>query len=581
MAYPYLFMPTAVLDGDFKDKTWSIVDYNGTYAFNRSTSSTATKTLDSGETINFTNNKYKATNISSLASFFTTATNNLYFSGLGTTYNEKIAEMLKNSRLFWGQSTTDSNDLVELEGIIDNVTWASSDYAYIVNFDFTKVSNDIQSQIIAYGSSLRFFYCIGITGGGTSTYTITETLTNITGLSSNPTEVDPDTTFLLQYESNDGYLIDTLTCNIGTVTISSDKTYATITGTATENITVVGTAKKIYTVNLTGTFENCTCNYSDGETVDITKDLVITANSGYEFLSAYSYKRGVVTYNLSKSSDNTTLTCSFEDGYNYTFNDNYNATKQIEKIGTFCNLYNVTNDELTALSKVRFADSESTTIDYGSYITQLYILPLDIPTDVLGDKSTIILGNYDSNVESTLLNSYSCEIDLGTITVEEKYNNVYDYLNTTCTLRLPFFNPIIIDTDNVIGKTITIKLIVDFYSGNVTVNIYSTFTNSIIESQTTNIVTQIPFIQKQNNSIVNQLSNVYKNLIDTAQIEVVRNVPYYTNSIFGKNTIDYDLISNVTGYCEISDIDLTTTATNEEKEQIKTLLKQGVFINEL
>lgn len=199
----------------------------------------------------------------------------------------------------------------------------------------------------------------------------------------------------------------------------------------------------------------------------------------------------------------------------------------------------------------------------------------------MGDKSTIILGNYDSNVESTLLNNYSCEIDLGTITVEEKYNNVYDYLNTTCTLRLPFFNPIIIDTDNVIGKTITIKLVIDFYSGNVTVNIYSTFTNSIIESQTTNIVTQIPFIQKQNNSIVNQLSNVYKNLIDTAQIEVFRNVPYYTNSIFGKNTIDYDLISNVTGYCEISDIDLTTTATNEEKEQIKTLLKQGVFINEL
>ena len=48
-----------------------------------------------------------------------------------------------------------------------------------------------------------------------------------------------------------------------------------------------------------------------------------------------------------------------------------------------------------------------------------------------------------------------------------------------------------------------------------------------------------------------------------------------------KRKIYNDLISNVTGYCEISDIDLTTTATNEEKEQIKTLLKQGVFINEL
>lgn len=581
MAYPYLFMPSAVLDGDYKDKTWNIVDYNGTYAFNRSTSSTATKTLDTGETVNFYNNRYRATNISSLSSFFTTTTNNLYFSGLGLEYSEKIAEMFKSSRLFWGQSTSDSNDLVELENIID-VSWSSSDYAYIVNFDFTKVTNEIQSQIIAYGSSLRFFYCVGLTsGGGTTTYSVTETLTNITSASSNPKEIEKDTTFLLQYTPETGYLIDTLTCNIGSVTISSDKTYATITGTATENITVVGTAKKIYTVSLTGTFENCTCNYTDGETVDITKPLVITANSGYEFLSAYSYKRGVVTYNLVKSADNTTLTCSFEDGYNYTFNDSYNATKQIEKIGTFCNLYNVTNDELTALSKVRFATIENTVVDYGSFITQLYILPLEISTDILGDKSTIILGNFDSNVESTLLNTYSCEIDLGTITVPEKYNNVYDYLNTTCTLRLPFFNPIILDVDNVINKTITIKLVIDFYSGNVTVNIYSTFTGSVIESQTNNIVTQIPFIQKQNNSIVNQLSNVNKNLIDTAQIEVVRNVPYFTNDIFGKNTIDYDLISSVTGYCEVSDIDLTTTATNEEKEQIKTLLKQGVFINEL
>lgn len=576
MAYPYLFVPISVLDGDYKGTNWSFMDYDGTYAFNTVTTSTpATKTID-GNTINFNYNLTRKQNVTPTNFLNNDCT--VEMGGFGRTYKSDVLNMLQSSKLYWGQSTIDTNDLVELENII-SVEWVNADAGYNVTFNFSKLPNDIVSQITAYGTSLRFFYCLGLTNGATTKFTVTETLTNIISAESNVKEYEENESFLLQYTPETGYTIDTLTSNIGTVTISSDKTYATISGTATENITVTGTGKKIYKVSITGNIENATCNYADGETVDIDKPLKITANSGYEFLSSYNYKRGVVTYNLAKSDDNTILTCSFEDGYNYTFNDSYVATKQIEKIGTFCNLYNVTNEELTALSKKRFVTSDSETMDYGQFITQLYILPLDIPSDYLGDKSSIILGNYDSTVESTLFNTYSVEIDCGTITVPEKYNNVYDYLNTTCTLRLPFFNPIILDTDNVINKTITIKFVIDLYSGNVTVNIYSTFTDSIIESQTTNIVTQIPFIQKQNNSIVNQLSNVYKNLIDTAQIEVVRNIPYYTDSIYGKETIDFDYLNTVTGYCEVSDIDLNTTATNDEKQEIETILKQGVFIN--
>lgn len=232
------------------------------------------------------------------------------------------------------------------------------------------------------------------------------------------------------------------------------------------------------------------------------------------------------------------------------------------------------------LAVARFVDSEGATVDYGEFITQLYVLPFEISRDIIGERDNIILGNYDSNVESTMLIDSKLYINGGLITVPNKYNNVYDYLNTTCTLRLPFFNPIILDVDTVIDKTISIQYIVDLYSGNCTVNISSSFTDEIIHSETTNIVTQIPFIQKQNNSIVNQLSNANENLIDNAFIEIVRNIPYYANDIFGKATIIFDTVGSVTGYCEISDIQLITTATNEEKEEIETLLKNGVFIKE-
>lgn len=415
-------------------------------------------------------------------------------------------------------------------------------------------------------------------------YDVETNLTNVSADENNPVKVEENTDFTLIYHANNGYKINTITCNIGTVVISDDKLTATITGVATENISVVATGKKIHYVYITGELNNCTCNYENGEEITDDKIVTITANTGYTFKGDYTYKKDSDSSNrFSKNDEQTVLTIDYTGNwntFNIELNDYYSATKISELVSGFVNLYKTNNSELMSLSKARFVNNEVTTVDYGEFITQLYILPFTIPNDIIGEKSNIILGNYDSKVESTLITDSKLYINGGTITVPNKYNNVYDYLNTTATLRLPFFNPIIIDVDNVIGKEITINYIIDLYSGNCTATITSSFTGEIIHSETTNIVTQIPFIQKQNNSIVNRLSSVNKNLIDTAFIEVVRNIPYYANDIFGKATIVFDTVGSVTGYCEVSDIQLITTATNEEKEQIKSLLKDGIFIKE-
>lgn len=416
-------------------------------------------------------------------------------------------------------------------------------------------------------------------------YDVETNLTNVSGDENNPVKVEENTNFTLVFHANNGYKIDTITCNIGTVVISDDKLTATITGVATENISVVATGKKIHYVYITGELNNCTCNYENGEEITDDKIVTITANTGCTFKGVYTYKNldTAITNQFSKNEEETILTISNVatwNSYDIELNGNYNATKESELVSTFVNLYRVTNSEMKQLAVARFVDNEGTTVDYGEFITQIYVLPFEISRDIIGERDSIILGNYDSRVESTMLIDSKLYINGGLITVPNKYNNVYDYLNTTCTLRLPFFNPIILDVDNVIDKTISIQYIVDLYSGNCTVNISSSFTGEIIHSETTNIVTQIPFIQKQNNSIVNQLSNVNENLIDNAFIEIVRNIPYYANDIFGKATIVFDTVGSVTGYCEISDIQLITTATNEEKEEIETLLKNGVFIKE-
>lgn len=416
-------------------------------------------------------------------------------------------------------------------------------------------------------------------------YDVTTYLANVSADENNPVKVEENTNFTLVFHANNGYKINTITCNIGTVVISDDKLTATITGVATENISVTATGKKIHYVYITGELNNCACNYENGEEITDDKIVTITANTGYTFKGVYTYKNldTALTNQFSKNEEQTILTIdnvATWNSYDIDLNSYYGATKESELVSTFVNLYRVTNSEMKQLAVARFVDNEGTTVDYGEFITQLYVLPFEISRDIIGERDNIILGNYDSKVESTMLIDSKLYIDGGLITVPNKYNNVYDYLNTTCTLRLPFFNPIILDVDNVINKTISIQYIIDLYSGNCTVNISSSFTGEIIHSETTNIVTQIPFIQKQNNSIVNQLSNANENLIDNAFIEIVRNIPYYANDIFGKATIAFDTVGSVTGYCEISDIQLITTATNEEKEEIETLLKNGVFIKE-
>lgn len=576
-------------------------------------------------------------------------------------------------------------------------------------------------------------------------YTVTAKLDGVTADPTNPTEVEENTEFTLKYTAKSGYKIDKATCNIGTVNIAQNKLSVTITGTATENITVnvsatqyisvtlnltnikrtkgydsyeygslismefaaddgytidtlsgnygsvtinpgrktatltatalkdlvvTGTGKyepktykatynldehikgdpnnpttltegKDYTfkftcdegwmfgsykvsqstgvttvqneehteatttyksayagitfditqfprvtpkVLITGTLKNCTCNYTNNEVIVADKDIIITADTGYEFKNQYTYLDYNIENTMVKSDDRTTLTIPYSSVSqlgNIELNDKYIATIPVETIGGFCNLYKVTEKELTQLSKARFDKdvSAGTIIDYGSAITQLYILPLAIPAELIGDKSNIILGSLDSKVESTLLNNYIYEIDMGSITVPEKYTNVYDYINTTVTLRVPFFSAITLDVENVIGHTISIKYTVDLYSGNVTMNVTSDFTGSIIYSSTQNIVTQIPFVQKQNNGIVNQLSNVYKYLIATPVIEVVRNIPYDDTAEFGKGSVWSGILGEIEGYCEVNKIQLNTSATNEEKEDIIDLLKEGVFID--
>ena len=411
---------------------------------------------------------------------------------------------------------------------------------------------------------------------GGQSYTYTETLQNI--VSDGAESYNAGDTFTIHYTANDGYLIDSLTSNIGTVTIADDKRTAVLAGSATGNIVVEGVATTEYgTILITGSFVHCSCNYSDGETISPSKPrLKIVADDGFIFLNEFKYKQAGVTKYLNKSDDNKMLYKDL-DTRGLNLNDVYTAVTEPKTIGSFVHLYKTNDNELSALAKARFKDVSGNTVDYGQYISALYRIPVDL-SNITGDTSNIMLGQYDSMVASTLLNQYLVDIDGGAITIPEKFNNAYDYLTTECILHLPFLDEINLPVHYVVNQTINIKYKLDLYSGTLTASIYSSYLNSIVANSTGVIVTNIPFIQKQIDNVVNSLTNVFTNQIPTAFMEVSRNIPYDNINVFGKECVDFDMIGNKTGYLKCDNVALVTKATKNEKDEIMSLLKDGIIL---
>lgn len=435
-----------------------------------------------------------------------------------------------------------------------------------------------------YSSSYVYLY-VAIDEEFSTKYTITNNNTNCVCNSEIKTEYEKNENITLEFTANDGYAFKGNNVSLTTsaidnenVTYSDDRKTITLTGVIIGNLIVNVTADTVYTVSITGTLKNCTCNYSDGELItDDKPEIILTANNGYEFDGVFSLKYGAITTFFTLSDDKTTLTESISDGYNYVLNDVYVAVKKVEKIGEFTRLYNPVESELTELAKVRFQND----VDMGQYITALFKIPFEIPTDLITEeKRNIVLGTLDTNVTANGLTTYNMVVNVGTITVPEKYENVYDYIDTECILNLPYFDKVYLSNEFVIGQTLRIEYIIDLYSGNATCNIYSSFTGGIVESTNGVICCNIPFVQKTNNSVVGLISNINKNIIDTAYIEVIRNKPYNVETVFGAETIDFGVIGDYTGYIEVSDVVLNSSATNEEKNEITDLLKEGVTINE-
>lgn len=253
----------------------------------------------------------------------------------------------------------------------------------------------------------------------------------------------------------------------------------------------------------------------------------------------------------------------------------------------FCNVYNPTLTELAEVSKKRFyrgSGQETSYVDLSQFIYRVYKTYLEIP--VADERESVKLANYDTAVVTDVVAETPIDIDCGTVTLNEVFENVIDYSPfTTLDIYLPFIGIQRLDIDVVRNKAIHLVYTFDVLSAKCLAKLY--YNDEILYQFAGSIADDIPFVAT-NTGDYN--SNVIQTATESA-LTLGKNYPYYiiTQNVGIKPDEDIDgvaqyesvQLSTLTGLVQVNNINLATTATEEEKTEIEMLLKQGVFINEV
>ena len=253
----------------------------------------------------------------------------------------------------------------------------------------------------------------------------------------------------------------------------------------------------------------------------------------------------------------------------------------------FCNVYNPTLSELAEVSKKRFyrgSGQDTSYVDMSQFIYRVYKTYVEIP--VADERESVKLANYDTAVLSDVVAETPIDIDCGTVTLNEVFENVIDYSPfTTLDIYLPFIGIQRLDIDVVRNKAIHLVYTFDVLSAKCLAKLM--YNDDILYQFAGSIADDIPYVAT-NTGDYN--SNVIQTITESA-LTLGDNYPYYiiTQNIGIKPDEDIDgvaqydsvQLSTLTGLVQVNNINLSTTATEEEKTEIEMLLKQGVFINEV
>ena len=371
--------------------------------------------------------------------------------------------------------------------------------------------------------------------------------------------------------------IERVTSNIDTQPISSDE--FTFNGKIKENTVLVLTSDEGYEFR-----DGITLTYERSNNLSQTHEFYPNSASDVKY---FNDSNTVFTLDIAERWEWDTIRIVVNARAKQIYVDPGEDNDQTGGYTTqFANVYHVDDGILGKVSAERFSDFSGQQgvqpTDLGEYIYQVYKFPMKLDASYISEEpSTIQLGYHSLDTKSNYILRSRIKYDLGTIMVPEQYNNIYDYRDTQCLLHVPYAEPIEIETSYVVGQMVEIAYFLDLYNGTVTLEVYSDKIEGALVQRVDDIPVSynIPFIQPKWNSVIGNIGGYVNNKVTKPYIEIVRNIPYDTATMFGKEGKEYDRLKEFEGYVEVADLDLSSTATRSEQEEIESLLAQGVIIN--
>lgn len=210
------------------------------------------------------------------------------------------------------------------------------------------------------------------------------------------------------------------------------------------------------------------------------------------------------------------------------------------------------------------------------YIIQLMKFPFEVPVDSIGDNLDITLGSYPTNINTPLINTDIIPIDFGSIVVPAPENSL-DYESVKYFLQVPKVEgEIELDVSDISGETISIKGLFDVYNGDLTINVYNSNPEPFL-SVKKGLGREIPIINRKE-KVIGSLGAQIGNDNELLKARIVKEYP---EIITGEQNNLIDLSGDLTGlsgYVEVYKIQMDFKAIGQDKQEIETILNQGVYI---
>ena len=282
----------------------------------------------------------------------------------------------------------------------------------------------------------------------------------------------------------------------------------------------------------------------------------------------------------------------------------------------FVKLYKITKENLSNLADYMLQDN------FLNNIKKLYANPMDaiislnaMPVNVSGNAVNIITSGVDTGIPAIHISDCITDIDFGTIQLKEYWGSFLDY-ETKISIFLPYVGIQPINVDDFMNDLINVKYRIDLLSGSFVAFIKNS--KGIIHQTTGNIayhlpITSIDYSQiyaSAINGIVGIAGTGGANIIGTVANTVqnfkpqtsmkgnfsgntgicankkpyliierpIVSVPDKFSELKGNKSNVTAVLGNCSGFTQVKDIKLSyVSCTNEEKNMLLNLLKNGVF----